>query len=303
MVFPLKERLQIEGLMPERALLRLRRAHIPLYDVEKTEKNKLLVCVRKKDCQKVRAIYPDGRYATGEYTPYTVKRIGAVGLLRVFENAKKRIGFLLGILLFCLCTLYADGFVFGVDLVGSSVYARETYAALEENGITAFSRYTEGKAEEICARLLALDGVEFCSVQKTGLRVRVEIRLLKSEKKAFESGEMTASHTGEIIAMTVLRGTPLKKVGDSVLAGESLVGDWFETEDKGQVRVELIARVRIACTYEAEIEAENEEEAFWKAYLLLGLRDEDTVIGKKFEKTENGYFVTLRYEAIESKNM
>ena len=303
MVFPFKERLQIVGIMPERALLRLRRAQIPLYDVKKTETNKLLVCVRKKDCPKVFSIYPAAGYKPSEYTPYTVKSLGAVGLGRIFENAKKRIGFLLGILLFSLCTLYADGFVFGVELAGSKVYARETYAALEENGITAFSRYTDNKAEDICARLLALDGVEFCSVQKTGCRVRVEIRLSKSETAKMESGEMLALHTGEIVAMTVLRGTPLKKIGDAVSAGESLVGDWFETEGKGQVRVELIARVRIACTYEAEIEAENEEEAFAKAYLAIGLRDEDKIVQKTFEKTERGYWATVRYEAVESKNM
>ncbi len=303
MFFPLKERLRLEGIMPERALLRLRRAQIPLYDVKKTGKNELLFSVRKKDCSKVLSIYPDARYTEGEYTPYTVKRTGAVGLSRIVENAKKRIGFSLGILLFALCTLYASGFVCGVDLVGSRVYARETYAALEENGLTPFSRYTGGKTEEICARLLALDGVEFCSVKKTGLRVRVEIRLSKSEKKAFESGEMLAMHSGEIMAMTVLRGTPLKKIGDTVSAGESLVGDWFETEGQGQVRVELIARVRLACTYEAEIEAKDEEEAFWKTYLALGLGEGDTIIQKTFEKTQKGYLVTLRYEVIESKNM
>ena len=36
-VFLVKERLYIEGLMPERALLRLRRAEIPLFDVKKID--------------------------------------------------------------------------------------------------------------------------------------------------------------------------------------------------------------------------------------------------------------------------
>ena len=35
----LKERMCIEGTMPERAILRLHRAQIPLYNVKKKEKN------------------------------------------------------------------------------------------------------------------------------------------------------------------------------------------------------------------------------------------------------------------------
>jgi hypothetical protein len=61
--------------------------------------------------------------------------------------------------------------------------------------------------------------------------------------------------------------------------------------------------VRLACTYEAEIEAKDEEEAFWKTYLALGLGEGDKIIQKTFEKTQKGYLVTLRYEVIESKNM
>ena len=54
-----KIRLKIQGNMPERALLRLRRAEIPLYEVKKSQKNAILVSVKRKDVQKVFAIYPN----------------------------------------------------------------------------------------------------------------------------------------------------------------------------------------------------------------------------------------------------
>lgn len=299
----LKDRLEIVGLMPERALLRLRRAQIGVYNVKKIEKTKIVFCVKKKDTEKVFAIYPNVCYNKNENTPYAVKKLGAAGFGRVIENAKKRVGFLLGALLFAAVTAYMDGYIFSVEFVGSEVYAREAYAALEEGGIKPFARYKNEEIDRICSKLLSLEGVEFCSVQKSGLKARVEIRLSKVQKNYFQSGEMLASHTGEIVAITVLRGTPLKKIGDKIQAGEPLVGDWYSIEDKGQVRVESIARVRIACVYEAEIAAENEEEAFAKAYLEIGLSEKDVLKEKSFAPVKNGFKVRLVYEAIEQMNM
>ena len=54
-----RERMIIEGLMPERALLRLRRAQIPIYNLKKIKKNQILFTVKRKDVEKVFAIYPN----------------------------------------------------------------------------------------------------------------------------------------------------------------------------------------------------------------------------------------------------
>ena len=97
----LKDRLQIEGIMPERALLRLKRAGIGIYNAKKVEKNKILLSVKRKDTEKVFAIYPNVCYNIGAYSPYTVTKMGAVGIGKLLETAKKRMGLLLGIPLYC----------------------------------------------------------------------------------------------------------------------------------------------------------------------------------------------------------
>lgn len=297
-----KEKLAVEGTMPERALLRLKRAGIAVYDVKKTGKTQIVLQVKKKDVEKVFAIYPNVCYNISEYSPYTVKKLGATGALRVAERLKNRVGLLLGGLAFVALTLFANSFVFGVDVVGASAYKREAMLALEEGGVKLFSPYKGGKEDEICAQILALDDVEFCSVKKQGMRVRVEIRTAKFNRPSFTEGKMQAKHTGEIVALTVLRGTALKKVGEKITAGETLVEEYFQAEEGGQVRVEVIARVQLACTYEEEIAAESEEEAFAQAYLAVGLTEKDELIQKEVEKRENGYFVRLSYTAIETKN-
>ena len=139
-----KEQFRLTGLMPERALLRLRRAGIAVYQVKKVEKNQILFCVKRKDSEKVFAINPSVCYNNNGYTPYTAQKIKALGLAKVSERLKNRVGLLLGVLLFCTATLYADAFVLGVEFIGSEIYAREVYAVLIEQGITPFARYPKG---------------------------------------------------------------------------------------------------------------------------------------------------------------
>lgn len=301
-LFGYKVRLRLEGTMPQRALLRLRRENIPVYDVVKTGKNELCFLVWKKDEKKVFAIYPKTCYNIGEYSPYAVTELGAVGFGGTVEKARKRIGFGIGVLLFCVLTAFASDYAFGVEFSSSSVYAREAYIAMEECGITLGKRYNDKNADLFCAKMLSLDGVEFCSIKKVGLKLRVDLRMSPVKTEYSQKGTMQAKHTGTLTALTVLRGSALKKIGDEVTAGETLVGDWFSTEEGGQVRVELIARARIACTYKETVAAENEEIAFAKAYLDAGLEKTDVINEKKIEKTENGYLVTLVYDVVESMN-
>ena len=80
----LKVSLSVQGVMPERALLRLRRAGIPVYDVKKIRADTLCLRVAKRDVDKVFALYPSsgGR----SYSPYAVKKTKQKGLTRLAEN-------------------------------------------------------------------------------------------------------------------------------------------------------------------------------------------------------------------------
>ena len=302
LVGELKEKLLIEGLMPERALLRLKRAGIPVYNAKKVKKNQILFCVNTKDTEKVFAIYPNVCYNNSVYSSYTVKKMGAEGALKYVEWAKRRVGLLLGGLLCITMVLVSEPLVFEIEFKGTDIYAREALIALEEAGITRFSPYVEGKEDLICSKLLTLSGVEFCSVEKVGHRVVVELQTSPFPQNAIDKNAMQAKHSGEIIAMTVLRGTPLKKIGDTVHAGEILVGNWFNTEQGGQVRVEIIARVRIACAWEGRVDAQSTEEAFAKAYVLLELDDLEEVKAVEITETDGAYLVKIHYETIEKIN-
>ena len=225
-----------------------------------------------------------------------------MGAWRYFESLKKRTGLIVGGLLFCALTLFSDGFIFGVRFSGTDIYAREAVAALEENGIKPFSRYQQGKEDLVCAKLLKNKGVEFCSVQKRGLYVVVDVRLSPFLEHAPQKGDMIAKHSGTVLSITALRGTPQKKAGDRVQAGEPLVSSYFETQSGEKKTVEVIARASVACTYEKSLQAASAEEAFAKAYLELGLSERDTITKKRIEERDNEYAVTIEYTAIQTVN-
>ena len=301
--FKLRDRLELYGTMPERATLRLRRAGIPLYDMEKPRKDCLRFTVSKRDVDKVFAIYPKSVYQGNGYTPYSVRSLGKRGVGRYVEFARGRVGFLLGAGLFAIATLYADSLVFGVDFSASSVYQREARAVLEEYGIKPFSVYERGKEDLICSKILSLNGVEFCSVKKSGLRVVVEMRLGDSPKTTYQTGDMYATREGKLLSITALKGTVVKRVGDSVLIGEPLVGAWTESADGIRRETEVIARASIACTYACEIQTADEKEAFAIAYMQAGLTQEDRIDGVETVAIANGYQVKIEYVAIESFNL
>ncbi len=299
----LRYRFKVEGILPERALLRLKRAGIALYNAKKVEKNVILFSVKKKDIEKVFAIYPNLCYNREEKSLYTVQKLGGERGARIVDFFRKRAGFLLGGLAFAALTLAADGLVFGVEIVGSRVYAREVMQALDESDIKLYAPYKGGKEDLVTAKLLSLQGVEFCSVQKVGNRVRVEMRTSPFTTDTLVKESMTAKHDGQIVQMSVLRGTALKKTGDSVTCGEPLVGNWFTPQEGEQVRVEPIARVRIACTYEGIFSAQSEEEAFAKAYLALALADGDGVTQKQITQTGKEFHVKISYLVTERINL
>ena len=298
----MKVRFVIEGIMPERALLRLKRAGIVVYNVKKPQKNQILFSVKKKDSEKVFAIFRDPCYNSNGYSAYTAKRLGVFGGWRYVESLKRRTGFIVGGMLFCALTLFADGFIFGIRFKGTDIYAREAVMALEENGIKPFTRYQKGSEDLVCAKLLKNKGVEFCSVQKQGLYVVVEVRLSPFLERAPVKGDMIAMRSGTLLSIATLRGTPQKKAGEQVQAGETLVSSYFETQSGEKKTVEVIARASVACTYEKSLQAESAEEAFAKAYLELALSGRDKITKKTIAERNNEYVVTIEYTTIQTIN-
>ena len=102
----------------------------------------------------------------------------------------------------------------------------------------------------------------------------------------------------------MLKGAPIKKAGDKVEVGEALVENVIRNDLGEQVRVEVVARAVIACTYEAEITAKDELSAFAQAYLSVGFSEKDALRTKEITQTgEETFHVKMEYVAVETINL
>lgn len=300
----LKERLSIEGILPERAVLRLKREGISVYNAKKTKKNQILLSVKKKDTEKVFAIYPNVCYNSYEHSSYKITRVGADASTKLLGFLKKRVGLIVGAALCLPLCFYADGYVLSVKVEGETSYQREVLTSLEKWGIAPYKRYDEKNLDLICAEILSLDGVGFCAVKKNGTTVTVEVRNNPFASPSLTEGGMFASRSGTLVSLSVLRGTPLKKLGDEVKEGDILVGDYFLAGVEGTEKIPstVVARARFACAYEETVAAETEEEAFAKAYLALALSERSRIVSRSAAEGEDGYLVKIEYEEVQTLN-
>ena len=310
-----KVKLLLEGILPERAILRLKREGISVYNAKKTAKNRIVFSLKKKDCEKAFTIFPKMCYNTlnglqenSVQTGYTLWIIGASFPLRVWDFFKRRWGIFIGIAVFLGITAYFQNYALRIEITGTDCYQREIFAALEKGGVAVNKPYRKENIDKICSEILSLNGVGYCSVKKRGTVVTVEVRFDPFAERKIQNEPLTALHTGVIEELTVLRGEPLKKIGQQVSIGEPIVANYFFVGDEWgenlkKVEAAPIARARIACVYESTVAADDEEGAFALGYLDIRLSPLGETKSKWVEKLEDGeYKVRIEYTEIQTIN-
>ena len=289
----------VEGVMPERAINRLQKSGIAVFQAKKLKKMQILFHISKKDIEKAFAIYPNMCYNNIRGSVYTFTRVGVLPARERIIRAYRIFGGLLGVCAWLIVALASSFFVFRIEVVGSTVYEREARVVLREQGIRLFSVYPKGKEEQISAKILAFEGVEFCSVQKRGNTVRVEIRQSALPLTCNEAGDLIAVRRGKIETAVVLGGTLLKTIGEEVEDGESLVGEYFLVNDEKKP-IRVVAKVSLFCV--EQVVAESEELAYAQSVLLVeSLGGEWKSIS--YEQTEEGIQASVEFTLVIKKNM
>ena len=169
-------RLLLEGMMPHRALNRLRREGICLKNVQKRKKNQIVFTLDEKDTEKVFAIYPNVCYNSDRYTPYTVRIMPDFGLKKRLRNLGKRLGLFVGGVIFLLATVLSDSLVLRIEIVGETVHGEAISQILCKNGVEKYKAYPSENADLITSEILRLDGVGFCALRKVGSTLLIEVR-------------------------------------------------------------------------------------------------------------------------------
>ena len=295
--------LLLEGAFPERALIRLKREKIPVFNAKKVKKNQILFSIKRKHTEKVFAIYQNLWYNRDDDRAYTLKKVGGNVSFGVFELVKRRVGLVIGAVLFGGICLFAQNYILRVEIVGSSVYRREILQLLDQGGLGTYQRYDQANNQAVCAEIFKLDGVSFCSIQKQGVTLLVDVRTNPFVEPLLVQGDMLSNHDGKVLSICALRGTPQVGVGDEIKRGQTLVGGYFCKQSGEQVCVEVIATAKLLCCYQTQVLAETQEEAFAQAYLQLPDLQGIEIKEQTIVPCENGFSITLEYTVFQAMNL
>ena len=297
----LKETFIVEGVMPERAIDRLQKSGITVFQAKKIKKTQILFNISKKDIEKAFAIYPNMCYNSNRGSVYTFTRVGAPTTRERDIKRHKILGIILGVCCWFIAVLGSTSLVFRIEVVGSTIYKREAVTLLNENGVRIFNAYPKGKESEISSKILEFDGVEFCSIKKRGNTVRVEIRQNPLPSVIREEGDFIAPRNCRIESVVTLSGTLLKKQGEELQKGESIVGGYFINSDgESKTPTHVVAKAKLLC--EEELQAENEELAFSQAILFVESLGGE-IFSVKTEETPDGVKARVEFSLIIKKNM
>ncbi len=230
---------QIEGLNLDALLNRLAKSGVELTKIKKTSRKKMKFGVRAADVEKF--------FAITDNLCYNVKKLGEGGKFYPFLLAKRKIGVVLGALIFAFCAYFAGDYVLKIEFFGSGkAYAYETLEYLNLQGVKKWSRFSSFDLNALGDKILANNAnVSFASAEKKGnsliiyLAEKTPVKTLKENVYSLE-----CDVDGAVEEITVYRGTPLVKTGDSVSKGEQLVGGYAVVKEK-TVPVNVLARVSV----------------------------------------------------------
>lgn len=275
----------VEGVSAFRAVDKLNGNGIGVLNARKTQKNALLIELDCKDVKKGFAILRG--------SCYNVKKVRDFGVLHSVRRRAPRWGLVLGAALFLACVSFAQSRVLRVDVVGSGAYyATEVLAILRENGVQTGRGFSQEESS-LTAQILSLPRVSFCSIKLYGGILTVEVQV-SDEGRALTSGDLLSPYTGEVRAITAVRGIPLVAVGDRVERGDALV----QAKREDGTGIFAIASVQIAYSFRAVYTVESREEAYGLACLEFGEIEELAL-----RQTEGGWLAEGRSVATVAINM
>ena len=237
------------------ALKKLARADIAVYRL-KVDGARITFCVEEEYVKKVFAIFAHRCYNVGIRRTSARKRIAAA--------LKRRVGMVVGALIFVASAVAANFAVLKVKVTGDCAYLAEDIKAIaSECGVREWSLCSGADIPLLEARVLSLDGVSFCSVTRRGSYMIIEVMSGGDENTPVAYRDFVSPESGRLVRIVAVSGTPMASEGEGIERGQKLIGAYAEGED-GQRRACLavgFADIEVSRTVSVLFDEESEENA------------------------------------------
>ncbi len=283
----------------ETALKKLNKVNIAVYKLKKRGV-KVYFAVEEEYTQKVFAIFAHPCYNV------SIRRRSAK--MRFWNFLGKRFGLAAGAALFLAACISANSLVLKIKVTGNGSYlSPQVIAAANECGVRCGTPCSALDKPLLTSRILSLPQVTFCSVQRKGSYLVIEVRTDEQHSPLTDSKSLVSDCGGEVHRLVVLSGTAEKAEGETVSSGETLIGAYRLTESGERQPCLAVGFAEIKRTANIIVfrESESEENAS-SALAATGLYS-DNVLEKSYKVNpcEGGvnYDITFTYIVTLSVNM
>lgn len=208
-----------------------------------------------------------------------------VGLRFVLHRYRKRLGILVGVLLFVLLMFFFSGRIWTVEVVGNEEMTdREIMEYFSDLGVYPGARKKGLKVGEVSDYVLRNSSeIAWSSINITGGNARIEIHENIVPPQAVDESKpynVTAKIGGQILLVNSFEGQEMVKKGDAVAEGDLLISGIVDNYDKtfrytsarGVVLAQTVRELTIEMPYEKEIVEYTGEEIKKRKLEFFGLQ-------------------------------
>ncbi len=280
------------------ALNKLNREQIPVFSCKK-QGAKLYFSVKNEYCKKVFAIF--------ERPCYNIIVIKQLGVKAALQKVFFRMGAWVGCLVFLAVVLFANHLVLKISVQGSGSYLQpQIRRIVRELGVREGAPFPQSAQKQAIAQVMALPNVTFCSVQKRGSILYINVQTVGEDTNPAPVKGLFADRVGTVIAVQAQSGTPLVAVGQQVQPNTPLIGAYLAVNEQN-IPTLAVGFCTLACVGEVTYFAtEQTEQAQRQAYAACLLYAAQIVERSHTVRTVEGgvnYVVTFTYHHTLSINL
>ena len=275
---------------PRQAIAKLAREGVPVYSCKK-QGAYFTFSVPDNFIKKVFAIFSHPCYNI------SVERKSALSRLKKF--CKRRAFLFAGMAVFIAAACLSNSFVFRVDVVGSGAYLENSVrGVLYSLGVREYAPYKGVDEAALISRVLTLPGVTFCSVQKRGSILYIDVETEDESGVRVDYSPLRADCGGTVENIVAVCGTPLVSAGDKVSAGDTLIAAYSAVNDQN-IPCLAVGYATLSCSaslsYAAEEESDEALNAAYAAALLYA--GEGEIVSRSYTVKQNseGVVYTLDF--------
>ena len=216
--------ISLNGVNLSRIYKECKKNDIELYNIDRKDYKNIEFDIKNSHKKALKIIAKSQRYEYREDSNF--------GFLKLINFLKFRFGILIGVLFFVIANIFSSFFVWDIKIYGNrNVTNDEILQVLKNQNICVGGVYKSSNLENIETTLTnSIESISLCSVIKKGTSIIVNIK----EKLDVDDiisinadSDIVATTNLTIIDLNVVSGTALKKIGDSVMAGETIVASYI----------------------------------------------------------------------------